>query len=558
MEASWYHSYEANMPHDIKPDQYVSLVELFDEHAKRHGHAVAFINMKAQLTYQALHDHSVNFATYLQSTGLKPGARVAIMMPNLLQYTVAMLGVLRAGMTVVNVNPLYTAPELVHQLNDAGAELIVVVDNFAVTVQKALPSMPTVKSVITTSIGDMMGFRGHFINFAVKYLKKMVPAYQLPIAVRFNDALKKGRKSQFRPVSIQASDAAFLQYTGGTTGVPKGAVLTHYNMIANVLQCSAWVKGYITKDDTVIAALPMYHIFSLTVCCLTFIFLGATCVLITNPRHIPSFFKILKRSHMSVFVGVNTLFNAMMQQPTFDELDFSSLKVTVAGGMALQEAVAERWHERTGCHITEGYGLTEASPVVSINPLSNEKYNGTIGLPIPSTEVMLRKSDGQEALAGEPGELCVRGPQVMQGYWQKPEETANVLDADGWLRTGDVATIDEKGFIAIVDRMKDMILVSGFNVYPNEIESVLAAHPGIRENAVIGLPSETSGEFIKAFVVRDDERLTVDEIRAYCRQHLTRYKVPKQVEFRDELPKSNVGKVLRRALKEEIKQGDAS
>lgn len=557
MEASWYHSYEANMPHDIKPDQYVSLVELFDEHAKRHGNAVAFVNMKAQLTYQALHDHSVSFAAYLQSIDLKPGARVAIMMPNLLQYTVAMLGILRAGMTVVNVNPLYTAPELIHQLNDAGAELIVVVDNFAATVQKALPSMPTVKSVITTSIGDMMGFRGHFINFAVKYLKKMVPAYQLPIAVRFNDALRQGKKSQFRSVSIQASDAAFLQYTGGTTGVPKGAVLTHYNMIANVLQCSAWVKGHITKNDTVIAALPMYHIFSLTVCCLTFIFLGAKCVLITNPRHIPSFFKILKRSHMSVFVGVNTLFNAMMQQPTFDELDFSSLKVTVAGGMALQEAVAERWHERTGCHITEGYGLTEASPVVSINPLSNDKYNGTIGLPVPSTEVMLRNADGQEALAGEPGELCVRGPQVMQGYWQKPEETVNVLGADGWLRTGDVATIDEKGFITIVDRMKDMILVSGFNVYPNEIESVLAAHPGIRENAVIGLPSDASGELIKAFVVRDDESLTVESIRDYCRQHLTRYKVPKQVEFRDELPKSNVGKVLRRALKEEIKQGDA-
>lgn len=551
MQEPWFASYESNVPHSINPDEYASLIDLFDQHAKERRDATAFINMKAALSYTALHDYSENFAAYLQSLGLEQGARVAIMMPNLLQYTVAMIGILRAGMTVVNVNPLYTSAEVVHQLNDAGAQALVVVENFAATVEKALPSMPSVKSVIVTAIGDLMGWRGPFINFAVKTLKKMVPAYHLPQAVKFNAVLKQGVRIGFKPVTIMPTDAAFLQYTGGTTGMPKGAILTHRNMVANVMQCSAWVKGHINQDDTVIAALPMYHIFSLTVCCLTFIFLGAHCVLITNPRHISSFFKILKRSRMSVFVGVNTLFNAMMKQPGFDELDFSSLKVTVAGGMALQSTVAEQWHQRTGCHITEGYGLTEASPVVSINPLSNGAYNGTIGLPVPSTEVMIRGQNGEHLPMGEPGELCVRGPQVMQAYWQQPEETSHVLDSDGWLRTGDIATLDDKGFIKIVDRMKDMILVSGFNVYPNEIENVLASHPGIKENAVVGVSSEATGETIKAFIVLEDKNLTAEAIRDYCKQNLTRYKVPKQIEFRDELPKTNVGKVLRRALKEE-------
>lgn len=551
LQEPWFSSYESDVPHDINPDEYASLIDLFDQHAKERGDATAFINMKASLSYTQLLRASEHFAAYLQSIGLEQGARVAIMMPNLLQYTVAMIGILRAGMTVVNVNPLYTSAEVVHQLNDAGAQAVVVVENFAATVEKALPSMPSVSTVIVTAIGDMMGWRGPFISFAVKSLKKMVPRYHLPQAVRFNDVLKKGARIGFRPVTIMPADAAFLQYTGGTTGVPKGAILTHRNMVSNVLQCSAWVKGHINQDDTVIAALPMYHIFSLTVCCLTFIFLGAHCVLITNPRHIPSFFKILKRSHMSVFVGVNTLFNAMMQQAGFDELDFSSLKVTVAGGMALQSAVAEQWHQRTGCHITEGYGLTEASPVVSINPLSNDAYNGMIGLPIPSTEVMVRGTNGERLPLGERGELCVRGPQVMAGYWQKPEETRKVLDHEGWLGTGDVATIDDKGYVKIVDRMKDMILVSGFNVYPNEIEDVLASHPGIKENAVVGIPSDATGEAIKAFIVLEDENLTTEAIRDYCKQKLTRYKVPKLIEFRDELPKTNVGKVLRRALKEE-------
>ena len=552
MEQPWFASYEVGVPHTVDVDGYPSLIELFDKHARERADAVAFINMKAELTYQQLYDYSIQFAGFLQSLGLESGSRVAIMMPNLLQYTVALIGTLRAGMVVVNVNPLYTAAELTHQINDAGADVLVVVANFAATVARALPHMPTVKTTVITEIGDMMGaVRGRAINWLVKYVKRMVPQYHLPAAIRFKTALSIGAKHAFKPVAITAEKPAFLQYTGGTTGVPKGAVLTHRNMIANVLQCSAWVSSHINKNDTVIAALPMYHIFSLTVCCLTFIFLGAHCVLITNPRHMSSFFKILKRSKMSVFVGVNTLFNAMMQQPEFTQLDFSHLKLTVAGGMALQENVATRWHELTGNPITQGYGLTEASPVVTINPLSNTAFNGSIGLPVSSTEIALRDDDGNDVAWSEIGELCVRGPQVMRDYWQRPDETAKVLSHDGWLRTGDIATVDEAGFVRIVDRKKDMILVSGFNVYPNEIENVLASCPGVRENAVIGVPSDQTGETIKAFIVREDDQVTESQILAHCRQHLTRYKIPKLIEFRDELPKSNVGKVLRRQLRDE-------
>ncbi len=550
-EKQWFSSYSDGVPHTINPDTYLSLIDLFDMHSKDNADSVAFINMGATLTYTQLHDLSCNFGAYLQHKGLKKGSRVAIMMPNLLQYVVAMMGTLRAGMVVVNVNPLYTAPEVSYQLNDAGAEALVVLANFAATVQKALPEMPTVKEIIVTEIGDLMGFKGHLVNFAVKYIKRMVPRYLIPSAVSFHHVMDEGKKSGFEPVTIHMHDTAFLQYTGGTTGVPKGAMLTHRNMVSNVLQCAAWVGPMVTRNDIVIAALPMYHIFSLTVCCLTFISLGARCLLITNPRHMSSFLRIMKNTQVSVFVGLNTLFNGLMYQPKFKNIDFSRLKITIAGGMAMQSSVAERWHQMTGCPVTEGYGLTEASPVVTINPIipHGGKFNGTIGLPIPSTDVAIRDDAGLDVAMGEAGELCVKGPQVMAGYWQRPDETVKVLDSAGWLKTGDIARMDQNGFFTIVDLKKDMILVSGFNVYPNELEEVLSRYPGVKEVAVIGVPCEKTGEAIKAFIVPDDGSVTEEALRKYCSENLTRYKIPKIIEFRAELPKSNVGKVLRRLLK---------
>lgn len=551
MNRPWLSHYAPGVPHDIDPEQYESLVDLFDRHSKEFRDDVAFINMSATLTYGQLHDLSERFAAYLQHIGLTKGSRVAIMMPNLLQYTVAMMGILRAGMVVVNVNPLYTAPEVVHQLQDAGAEAMIVVANFAATVEKALPRLPKMIQVIVTEVGDLMGaVKGAVVNFAVKHLKKMVPSYSIKNAVTFKYFLSVSRNLTFKPVALNKRDIAFLQYTGGTTGVPKGAMLSHRNMIANVLQCSAWMGNVVDKNDVVIAALPMYHIFSLTVCCLTFICLGARCVLVTNPRHMKSFLNILAKTKISVFVGLNTLFNGLLHQDKFSALDFSHLKLTVSGGMAMQRAVALHWKEVTGCHVTEGYGLTETSPVVTINPLTNTEFNGSIGLPIPSTDITIRDEFNKDLKSDEVGELCVKGPQVMCGYYNKPSETEHVMDSDGWLHTGDIARIDREGYCYIVDRKKDMILISGFNVYPNEIEDVLAASPDVLEVAVVGVPSEKTGEAIKAYIVPANADVTVESIKAYCVKNLTRYKIPHIIEFRDDLPKSNVGKVLRRELKE--------
>ena len=555
MERPWFRHYAPGVAEEIDADSYTSLITLFDTYAQQNAESVAFINLSASITYGELQQQSKLFAAYLQHIGLQQGARVAIMMPNLLQYTVAMLGILRAGMVVVNVNPLYTAPEVAHQLADAGAEAMIVVANFAATVEKALPKLPLMKTVIVTEIGDMMGaVKGSLVNFVVKHIKKMVPRYSFEHAVTFKQMMKEAAGLTFTAVPIESGDLAFLQYTGGTTGIPKGAMLTHRNMIANVLQCSAWMGHKIDKNDVVIAALPMYHIFSLTVCCLTFICLGARCVLVTNPRHMKSFLKILKNTKISIFVGLNTLFNGLLHQPRFKHLNFSDLKLTISGGMAMQGSVAQWWKEVTGCHVTEGYGLTETSPVVTINPLTNTEFNGSIGLPIPSTDVTIRDEANHDLGIDEVGELCVKGPQVMKGYYEKSAETARVMDDDGWLHTGDIARVDEQGYTYIVDRKKDMILVSGFNVYPNEIEEILSSCPDVDEVAVIGVPYEKTGETIKAFIVPTNQQATEDSIKAFCREHLTRYKIPRFIEFRDDLPKSNVGKVLRRSLKEEASQ----
>ena len=552
LERPWYSQYSSDVPHQIDADSYASIIELFDKYADIYSDSVAFINLKATLSYGELKLQSIRFAAYLQHLGLQPGARVAIMMPNLLQYTVAMFGILRAGMVVVNVNPLYTSPEVAHQLADAGAEAMIVVANFAATVERALPQLPEMKQVIVTEVGDMMGpVRGSIVNFVVKRIKKMVPEYSLQRAVTFKEVMQQAQSLSFQPVTLSGQDLAFLQYTGGTTGIPKGAMLTHRNMIANVLQCSAWMGHKVDRHDVVIAALPMYHIFSLTVCCLTFVCLGARCVLVTNPRHMKSFLKILRETKISIFVGLNTLFNGLLHQADFKNIDFSELKITISGGMAMQSAVAEQWRQATGCHVTEGYGLTETSPVVTINPLTNTEFNGSIGLPVPSTDVTIRDEQNRDLALGEVGELCVKGPQVMKGYYLRPEETAKVMDADGWLHTGDIARVDERGYTYIVDRKKDMILVSGFNVYPNEIEEVLSSCDAVDEVAVIGIPYEKTGEAIKAFIVPAYEGVSEKTIKDYCRERLTRYKVPRFIEFRQELPKSNVGKVLRRSLKEE-------
>ncbi len=551
MNKPWFASYAPGVPHDIHPDQYESLVDLYDQHSKKYFDSVAFINMGASLSYGQLHHLSERFAAYLQHIGLQKGARIAIMMPNLLQYTVAMMGILRAGMVVVNVNPLYTSSEVAHQLKDAGAQAIIVLANFAVTVEKALPQLPEIQSVIVTQIGDLLGtIKGVLVNFAVKYLKKMVPAYSIAQSITFKKLLKITEAVPFKAVPMTRDDIAFLQYTGGTTGIPKGAMLSHRNMIANVLQCSSWMGHMVDQNDVVVAALPMYHIFSLTVCCLTFICLGARCVLVTNPRHMKSFLKILRNTKISIFVGLNTLFNTLLQQSQFKMIDFSSLKVTISGGMALQSTVAEQWHKVTGCPVTEGYGLTETSPVVSINPLTNTDFNGSIGLPIPSTDVTIRDELNNDLDIESVGELCVKGPQVMLGYYNKPDETAHVMDDDGWLHTGDIARMDQHGYLYIIDRKKDMILVSGFNVYPNEIEEVLSSSPDVLEVAVVGVPHEQTGEAIKAFIVPKNNTVTQEQIKSYCAERLTRYKVPRFIEFRQELPKSNVGKVLRRDLKE--------
>jgi long-chain acyl-CoA synthetase len=549
----WLQSYQQGVPAEVDVKEFQSLGEMFEKSAARYRDRVAYINMGAQITYGQLDRLSRDFAAYLQSDlKLVRGARIAIMMPNVLQYPICMLGALRAGYTVVNCNPLYTPRELEHQLKDSGAEAIVILENFAHTLEQVLARSP-IKHIVMARLGDMLGFpKGRIVNFVVKYVKKMVPAWTLARTVDFGKALAKGAASDFKPVAVTPDDLAYLQYTGGTTGVSKGAMLTHGNILANLAQVYAWIIPEVEEGrELVVTALPLYHIFALTANCFTFLRIGASNLLITNPRDIPAFTAELAKYPFTIFIGVNTLFNALLNSDAFLALDFSSLKVSLGGGMAVQKAVAEKWKRVTGTPLIEAYGLTETSPAATINPLNITEYTGSIGLPISSTEVAIRNDSGADVALGERGELCIRGPQVMKGYYQRPEETANAFMDDGFLRTGDVAVMDKKGFVRIVDRKKDMILVSGFNVYPNEVEDVVAMHPGVLEVASVGVPDAKSGEAVKIYVVKKDQALTAAQLIAHCREHLTGYKVPSQVEFRDELPKTNVGKILRRQLRDE-------
>ncbi|HDL8052562.1 TPA: long-chain-fatty-acid--CoA ligase FadD [Yersinia enterocolitica] len=552
MEKVWLKRYPADVPAEIDPDRYSSLVEMFENAALRYADQPAFINMGEVMTFRKLEERSRAFAAYLQQgLGLQKGDRVALMMPNLLQYPIALFGILRAGMVVVNVNPLYTPRELEHQLNDSGAVAIVIVSNFAHTLEKIV-FKTQVKHVILTRMGDQLSTaKGTLVNFVVKYIKRLVPKYYLPDAISFRTALQKGRRMQYVKPDVINTDMAFLQYTGGTTGVAKGAMLTHRNMQSNLEQAKAAYAPLLQPGhELVVTALPLYHIFALTMNCLLFIELGGRSLLITNPRDIPGMVKELSRYPFTAMTGVNTLFNALLNNEEFTKLDFSTLRLSVGGGMPVQKAVAEKWETLTGKHLLEGYGLTECSPLVTGNPYDLKHYSGSIGLPVPSTDVRLVDDEGNDVAMGEPGELWVRGPQVMLGYWQRPEATDEVLK-DGWLATGDIATLDEQGFLRIVDRKKDMILVSGFNVYPNEIEDVVALHAKVLESAAVGVPNEVVGETVKLFVVKKDASLTQEELLTHCRRYLTGYKVPKIVEFRDELPKSNVGKILRRELRDE-------
>ncbi|MGB0084753.1 MAG: long-chain-fatty-acid--CoA ligase [Rhodomicrobiaceae bacterium] len=554
MEKIWLRSYPPGVPATIDLTTYGSIGQLFEASAAKFADQAAFVNMDRALSYAQLDEMSRSFAAYLQNgLGLAKGARVALMMPNILQYPVALFGALRAGYTAVNCNPLYTPRELEHQLKDSGADVIVVVENFASTLAQ-VRDKTAVKHVITTKLGDLLGFpKGPFVNFVVKHIKKMVPDWRIPDAVAFKSVLAEGAKLHLNPVEVSRSDIAFLQYTGGTTGVPKGAMLTHGNLLANLEQAHAWLKDVLIEGkETVITPLPLYHVFALMANCLLFLKIGARNVLITNPRDIPAFVKELKKYPFTVITGVNTLFNALLNNPAFATVDCSRLRVTLGGGMAVQEAVAKRWQEVTGTTLLEAYGLTETSPAVTVNPLNLKAYNHSIGLPLPSTEISIRDDEGRELPLGEAGELCVRGPQVMAGYWRRPEETAKVMLPDGFLRTGDIAKVDPQGFVYIVDRKKDLILVSGFKVFPNEIEDVIQAHPGVLEVGAVGVPDPHSGEAVKIVVVRKDPRLTPEGLLAFCRQNLTGYKVPRHIEFRDVLPKSNIGKILRRELREHL------
>lgn len=549
----WLNRYPADVPAEINADRYASLVDLFEYASARYAQQTAFINMGQSMSYAQLDARSRAFAAYLQQElGLKKGDRVALMMPNLLQYPVALFGVLRAGMIVVNVNPLYTPRELEHQLNDSGASAIVIVSNFAHTLEKVV-ARTAIKHVILTRLGDQLSaVKGTLVNFVVRYIKKMVPKYHLPGAISFRHVLQRGAELPYEKPALTNDDLAFLQYTGGTTGVAKGAMLTHRNMQANLEQSRA-TYGSLLKEgqETVVTALPLYHIFALTVNCLLFLDLGGANLLITNPRDIPGLVKELARYPFTAITGVNTLFNALLNDAQFNQLDFSSLSLSAGGGMAVQKAVAERWEKLTGHYLLEGYGLTECSPLVSVNPYDIKCHNGSIGLPVPSTDIRLVDDAGNDVPEGEPGELCIKGPQVMLGYWQRPDATDEVMK-NGWLRSGDIVTVDPEGFMRIIDRKKDMILVSGFNVYPNEIEDVLMLHPKVREAAAIGVPSEVSGEAVKICVVKKDPSLSEQELIAHCKKYLTGYKVPRIVEFRDELPKTNVGKILRRELRDEV------
>ena len=554
----WLNSYPAGIPADIDLNEFASIVALLESSFKRFRHRPAFSNMGRTISYGELDTLSNQFARFLvNDLKMDKGDRIAMMMPNVLQYPIAICGALRAGLVIVNTNPMDTARELKHQLEDSGATAIIVLENFAHTLAEVIASTP-IKHTITTGVGDLLGFPKSVItNFVIRRVKKLVPAYSLANDIRFVDALRRGASGTLPAVQVDSGDIAFLQYTGGTTGVAKGAMLTHRNLIANMQQASAWFGTEMKEgEEIIITALPLYHIFALTANCLTFMKIGGLNHLITNPRDMKGFVAELSRVKYSCITGVNTLFNGLLNTPGFSDLDFSGLHMTLGGGMAVQRAVADRWKQVTGSTLAEAYGLTETSPAVCINPLDISGYNGSIGLPVPSTEVSIQNDDGQELGIGEVGELCVRGPQVMKGYWQRPEETAKVLDAQGWLHTGDIARMDEKGFFYIVDRKKDMILVSGFNVYPNEIEDVVASLPGVLEVAAIGIPDDKSGEAVKLVVVRKDPALSEEAIRAHCRTELTGYKQPKIIEFRESLPKTNVGKILRRELRDAVPAGN--
>jgi long-chain acyl-CoA synthetase len=551
VEKIWLKRYPAGVPAEIDPQHYDSLLELFEKSFQDYSQLPAFENMGKALSYQQMDDATKRFASYLQNQlGVKKGDKVAVMMPNLLQTPIAILGTLRAGATVVNVNPLYTTRELEHQLNDSETSTIIILANFARTLEEALPHT-NVKNIVVTEIGDMLGgVKKHLVNFVVKHLKKMVPGYTLPNVIEFADVMKQGDVTKYTRPELTQDCLAFLQYTGGTTGVSKGAMLTHGNMVANLEQVTGCLDPLLKKgQEMVVTALPLYHIFALTANCLTFMKYGGHNLLITNPRDMKGFIKELKGKKFTVMTGVNTLFNGLLNSPGFSELDFSSLKISLGGGMAVQRPVAEKWQTVTDSRLVEGYGLTECAPLVTVSPYDLDGFNGSIGLPAPSTELKIVKEDGTEAELGESGELWVKGPQVMKGYYNRPEATDDCLK-DGWFATGDVAKYDEEGFFYIVDRKKDMIIVSGFNVFPNEVEEVVAMHDGVLEVAAIGVPHEVSGEQVKIFVVKKDQSLTEKDIIKHCRENLTNYKVPKFVEFREDLPKTNVGKILRRALKE--------
>ncbi len=559
MDRIWLKHYPPGVPADIDASQYRSIVALMEESFAKFRAAKGYSFMGKEFTFGEVDDLSKALGAWLQSKNLPRGARVAIMMPNVVQYPVAIAAILRAGYVVVNINPLYTPRELEYQLKDSGAEAIVILENFAHVLQQVV-SKTLVKQVVVASLGDMLGLKGRIVNFVVRKVKKMVPAWSLPDSTSFNDAIAAGKKHGLNPVDVKADDVAFLQYTGGTTGVSKGATLLHRNIVANVLQNDAWLQPAIAKSPKgeefiVVTALPLYHIFALTACFFLALRTGGMCILIPNPRDLPALIAEVSKYKISSFPAVNTLYNGLLHHPDFGKLDFSHLRAANGGGMAVTRAVAEAWFKKTGTPIIEGYGLSETSPTLTCNRADNTEYNGTIGLPVPSTEIVIRDDEGKDVPLGEPGEICARGPQVMSGYWNRPDETAKVMTKDGFFRTGDIGIMDPKGQVKIVDRKKDMVLVSGFNVYPTEIEDVVSTHPGVLECAVVGVPDAGSGEAVKLFVVKKDPNLTEDAIRKFCADQLTNYKRPKFIEFRADLPKTPVGKILRRALRDEAGKG---
>jgi len=551
----WLDHYPRGVPAEIDVNEYASAREVFEESCRKFATRPAFSCMGRSITFADLDALSSTFGAWLQHQGCTKGTRVALMMPNILQYPVCLFGALRAGCAIVNVNPLYTARELEHQLVDSGAEVIVVVENFARTLQSVVANTK-IRQVVVTSIGEMLAIKGRLVDLVLRRVKKVIPKFSLPGAIRFSDAMHQGRKLSLSRVPLSHDDLAFLQYTGGTTGIAKGAMLLHRNIVANMLQARAWVRPVLDEHrrEVILTPLPLYHIFALTANCLVFMSVGGENVLITNPRDIPHFIKEMRRYHFTAMTGVNTLFNALLHNEKFAQMSFKSFHLTLGGGMAVQEAVAKRWKEVTGVTLVEAYGLTETSPAATMNPLDVTEYTGAIGLPISSTDVALRDDSGNDVALGEAGEICIRGPQVMAGYWQRPDETAKVMTSDGFFMTGDIGKMDSRGYITIVDRKKDMILVSGFNVYPNEIEGVVVMLPGVLECAAVGIIDKKSGEAVKLFVVRRDPALTVEQVLDHCRNHLTPYKCPRDVEFRRELPKSNVGKILRRELRDEARR----